>query len=67
METLTLTKLTRVGNSLAVIIPRPFRDVVGWQRGDHLVLSVLVGDVVAVRRPSDEEIRALKSHTINYG
>ena len=60
MQTLTLTRLTRVGNSLAVIVPRRVRDAMGWERGDSLVLVVLVGGVLGVRRPLDDEIRALK-------
>jgi hypothetical protein len=65
MENIYITKIIRVGDSCAVIVPVPVLKGLKWQRGDFVVFGFLEGDRLFVKRISDLEIKNLKSNDIN--
>lgn len=60
MERLYTTKLTRLGNSDAIIVPVDILRGLGWRRGDNLIMVYAPPDMLGVRRIGDEEVRELK-------
>ena len=66
METLTLTKLTRLVTSLAVVIPKEILTQMQVLRGDYFSLTVRDRGVIVLRALSDADIRALKTEVIQY-
>lgn len=60
MDNVFLTKLTIVGTSQCVVIPRPILRALRWQRGDSLIITPQEGDSINVRRLTDKEVFELK-------
>ncbi|MHB1908198.1 MAG: AbrB/MazE/SpoVT family DNA-binding domain-containing protein [Nitrososphaerales archaeon] len=46
MPTESKIKITKIGNSLRVVIPKPATDGLGWKEGDVLKLTVVGSHVV---------------------
>jgi antitoxin component of MazEF toxin-antitoxin module len=63
MESIHITKLVRVGDSLGVITPKTILKAYNWKRGDILVFTFINNDTLAIRRLTDVEIRAIKEKT----
>ncbi len=66
METLTLVKLMRLGNSLGVCIPAHILQQMAVARGDYFSLVVRDPGVLVLYPLTDADIRALKASTISY-
>lgn len=64
METLKITKIVKVGTSLAVVLPVSILKALEWQRGDTLLFAFLSDDSLTIRRLSDSQIRRLNSDDI---
>jgi antitoxin component of MazEF toxin-antitoxin module len=50
MENIKLSKVTRLGNGLAIVIPRAVLRGMNIQRGDQVVIAVYDKDIFAVRK-----------------
>lgn len=61
MEEIYITKIVKVGNSKAVVIPTNVMDGLRWERGDRVIFTFAGDDQLIVRRISDEAIRKLKA------
>ncbi len=59
-EQLNITKLTRIGDSFGIIIPKSIRTAYGWERGDTLVYVFTSENALTLRRLTDKEIVAIK-------
>lgn len=57
---LRVTRLTKVGTSLGIIIPREIAKTYNWQRGDDLIYVFASDDTLSIRKLNDKEIRALQ-------
>lgn len=67
METFHSTKITKVGNSLAITIPKEILAACMWERGDRVVFGVLDGPTLVVKQISEQDIRRLKpTRDINF-
>lgn len=60
MEDLYLTKIVKVGNSLAVVVPKNVLHGLDWKRGDRVVFTFGYDDTLIVKKVDDETIRRLK-------
>lgn len=65
MNDIILTKVIKVGNSCAVVIPRDIRVALDIQRGDQVSFGVYSEDVICIRKISQRELQNLKPQ--NYG
>jgi bifunctional DNA-binding transcriptional regulator/antitoxin component of YhaV-PrlF toxin-antitoxin module len=59
-EQLHITKLTKVGDSFGILIPKTIRTAYGWERGDTLVYVFTSENALTLRRLTDKEIVAIK-------
>jgi len=66
METLLVTKVIRVGTSLAVVIPKKIRVPLKIERGDYLVAAVYQDGAFVLGKPNAEAIKNLKPPTLSY-
>lgn len=64
MISFQVTKIVRVGTSLAVVIPVNLLRGVKWERGDQIVFAVAESDVVCMRKMTDAEKLQIKPPTI---
>ena len=64
METLIITKVIRVGNSNAIVIPRPILKALNIQRGDQMAFGVYADDVICVRKISQSDLRKIKPPSV---
>lgn len=64
MEEIYITKIVKVGNSKAVVIPSNVMDGLNWKRGDRVIFTFAADDQLIVKRIDDETIRKLKA--VNY-
>lgn len=60
MGTIYLTKISKIGTSQGVIIPKPILNAFRWQRGDALVFGFQGDDQLFIKRLTDIEINQLK-------
>lgn len=64
MQTIFITKIIRVGNSLGVLIPSEILKGYHWERGDILVFGFAGQDHLYIKKLSDKEINDLKPNEI---
>jgi len=64
MQTIFLTKLTKQGTSLGVIIPVNILNALHWERGDILVFGFSGVDQIFLKRITDLELEKLKPQII---
>jgi antitoxin component of MazEF toxin-antitoxin module len=60
MNTLRLTKIIKVGNSLAVVIPKDILNALSIERGDQVSFGVYSDDVICIRKISQRDLLNLK-------
>ena len=60
MEQLRITKVIRVGNSLAVVIPKNILGALNMERGDQVSFGVYSDDVICIRKISQCDLLNLK-------
>jgi len=61
MEVIYTTRIVKVGNSKALVIPTPVLNGLGWQRGDMVLFTFANEDNLIVKKIDDETIRRLKA------
>ncbi len=64
MQAIYFTKITRLGNSCAVVIPVNILNAYNWQRGDTLVFGFLGTDQLFLKRLTDKDMERLKSNEV---
>ena len=60
MNYIRTTKVTRVGTSLAIVIPVEILRALKIQRGDQLVFGVYDDDTLIIKKIPDRELRNFK-------
>lgn len=60
MEDIYTTKIIRVGNSKAVVIPRHILKANNWQKGDHIIFTFAGLECLILKRLTDTDIKRLK-------
>lgn len=60
MENLIITKVMRVGTSLAVVIPVNILRALKIERGDQMAFGVYVEDVICIRKIQQEDLLKIK-------
>lgn len=65
MQYLRICKVIKVGDSLAVVIPRSVRDALFIQRGDQLAWCLYGDSEVFFRKLDAAELQQLKPKIIN--
>jgi len=66
MENRRIGKITRLGNSLAIVIPRPILRVLKMERGDQVVFGVYDENTVAIRKILPEELRSIRTEEVQF-
>jgi antitoxin component of MazEF toxin-antitoxin module len=66
MENIKLSKVTRLGNGLAIVIPRAVLQSMNIKRGDHVVVAVYDKNIFAVRKIPQQELRDLKPGDLKF-
>lgn len=66
MEKIYTAKLTRVGSSLAVVVPKDILRAQKLERGDTFVFGVYDENVIVMRKISDRELAELRPKIIRY-
>jgi len=66
MENINTSKIIKVGNSLAVVIPVSILRGLKIERGDRVVFGVYNENTFAVRKVSSEELRKLKPDALAF-
>lgn len=61
MENICITKIIRVGTSNAIVIPRAILNANNWERGDHVVFTLVGLESLIIKKLNDSEIQKLKS------
>lgn len=64
METISLSKIMRVGSSLCVVIPKPYLTALKWQRGDIVILGATQDNILKIRLVTDLEIKQIKDNVV---
>lgn len=64
METAIIGKVTRLGNSLAIVIPAPVLRAFKIQRGQRVLFLALGEEAFTIKPISERELRELKGGTI---
>ena len=64
MENLYFTKIIKVGDSCAIIIPKGILSGVGLQRGDTILFGQFAPGQFSVGMVSDKKIQELKNYTV---
>jgi len=67
MQNLYTTRLTRLGNSLAIIIPKSILTAQNLQRGDLFGFGIYDDNKIILKKLSDKEILQIKPPDIDYG
>jgi len=60
MQNLQITKVMRVGSSLAIVIPVNILRALKIERGDQMTFGVYADDVICIRKISAEQLRELR-------
>ena len=60
MEYIRTSKITRLGTSLAIVIPVEILRALQMQRGDQLVFGVYDDDTIIIKKIPDKELRNFK-------
>lgn len=60
MQNLRITKVIKVGNSHAVVIPRDILVALNIQRGDQVSFGVYSDDVICIRKISQRDLLNLR-------
>jgi antitoxin component of MazEF toxin-antitoxin module len=66
MENVNLSKVIKVGDSLAVVIPVAILRGLKINRGDRVVFGVYDDNTFAVRRVPPQELRDLKPTEVKF-
>lgn len=64
IENMLVTKVTKQGSSLGIVIPKPILTELNICRGDYLVFGGYAPDQLCARRLSADEIRQMKPKVI---
>lgn len=64
MENIILTKVTRTGNSLTIVIPKNVCTALNIQRGDQMSFGVYSDDVICIKKLTQRELQNLKPKNI---
>lgn len=64
MQTVFLTKLSKQGSSLGVVIPKAILNTYHWQRGDIFCFGFQGGDQITLKRITDVELEKIKSNVL---
>lgn len=65
MDTLRISKVTRVGNSLGIVIPVEIIRGLNIKRGDQVVFGVYNGNNIVIKRLTTDDVRKLKPSDIS--
>lgn len=66
MENVRISKVTRLGTGLAIVIPRAILRGMKIQRGDQVVIAAHDENIFAVRRLTPEELHNLKPGEVKF-
>lgn len=66
MEIVHISKVLKVGNSLAIVIPSYVRLGMGIERGDYMIFAVYSNDILTARKMSPDELKQMKPEEIRY-
>lgn len=66
MSNLIVSKVTKTGNSLTVVIPRNICNALSIQRGDQVSFGVYSDDVICIRKISQRDLLTLKPTQPDY-
>ena len=64
MENLQITKMMRVGTSLAIVIPVNILRALKIERGDQMAFGVYADDVICIRKIQQEELLKIKPQNV---
>lgn len=64
MENLQITRVMRVGSSLAIVIPVNILRALKIERGDQMTFGVYADDVICIRKIQQEDLQKLKPKNI---
>ena len=64
MQSIFITKLSKQGTSLGVVIPVEILNAYHWQRGDVLVFGFAGEEQLFLKRLSDKELKEIKPNVI---
>lgn len=64
MENLQITRVMRVGSSLAIVIPVNILRALKIERGDQMTFGVYADDVICIRKIQQEDLLKLKPKNI---
>ncbi len=65
MDKIFLSKIQRVGNSLAIILPKPVLIAYNWQRADYVVFGYGPNHILYVKKLTNEELQELRPPIIS--
>ncbi len=60
MSDLYISKIIRTGNSLCVVIPKNILHALNLQRGDQVVFGISAGDVLMIKKITNEDKKLWK-------
>ncbi|MBU6430896.1 MAG: AbrB/MazE/SpoVT family DNA-binding domain-containing protein [Patescibacteria group bacterium] len=64
MENLQITRVMKVGSSLAIVIPVNILRALKIERGDQMTFGVYADDVICIRKIQQEDLLKLKPQNI---
>jgi antitoxin component of MazEF toxin-antitoxin module len=66
MNNIRIGKVTRLGNGLAIVIPRSILRGLKIQRGDQVVFAVYDENIFCVRRLTDDELQKMRPENLQF-
>lgn len=66
MEQITIQRVLKVGNSLAVILPVHVHRALGMKRGDNISFAVWQENEVVIRKLTDDDLQKLKPNFTHH-
>lgn len=64
MEPFLISKITKVGTSLGIVLPVNVLRAYKWQRGDFIIFGFSDDEQLILKRPTEIELRELKPKPI---
>jgi len=62
MKDIYITKVSRQGTSLGVVIPKPILKAYNWQRGDLVIFDVASNGTLLLKLLTDKDMQNIKLH-----